>query len=124
MYQSSYDTNNGHGDMSGQRSFMGPFLMGVAVGIGCAAFYAMGRNKVFGEAVADRIHGFEDRAVSMKDTVVERASHVKDTVVDKVSHVKDAVANRFQKSDSEVSSAIKEVVDGASRRQSGQSRTS
>lgn len=89
MYQNAYDSSDNH-----QRSFMGPFLMGVAVGIGAAAMYAMGRNRVFGDAVADGIHNFENKASEVKGRVAEKASHAKDVVVEKVSSVKEAVANR------------------------------
>ena len=89
MYQNAYDSSDQH-----QRSFMGPFLMGVAVGVGAAAMYAMGRNRVFGDAVADRIETFEHKASEVKGRVAEKAAHAKDAVVEKVSTVKEAVANR------------------------------
>jgi hypothetical protein len=63
------------------RTFAAPFLMGIAVGIGCAAAYALGRNGAFGQRVAGGLHAFEHKAVDLKDTVVEKAGQVKEAVV-------------------------------------------
>lgn len=97
MNTSNYDSAYGAND----RAFLGPFLMGVAVGIGCAAMYAMGRRGTFGEGIASGVQAFEGKAVDIKDKVVEKAGQVKE-----------AVATRFGGADGQVAEEMTTPASG------------
>jgi len=51
-----------------------PFVMGLAIGVAGAVTYAAARKGKLGGFVEDKVHGFEDRAVGMKDAMVEKVA--------------------------------------------------
>lgn len=82
MKKSDYEENV---DMAEDTSNLAPFLFGMTVGVGCAALYAMGRNRYFGERVAGGIQYFENAAVKAKESAVSAAGRARKAVAGRIS---------------------------------------
>lgn len=82
MKKSNYDEEM---DMAEDASNLAPFLFGMAVGVGCAALYAMGRNRYFGDTVAGGIASFENTAKKTGSRVVSVAGRARKAVASRMA---------------------------------------
>ena len=68
------------------------FLMGIFAGIGSVLLYSAGKNRKFGDKVADGIDSFEHKAKDVKDKALHKAEELKDSTVEKLKQRKEKIA--------------------------------
>ena len=87
------DNKNNNNDQGG----VAPFVMGVAIGVAGAVTYAAARKGKLGGFVEDKVHGFEDKAVGMKDAMVNKVATTGRNVAKKLHLVSAAPAKAAAK---------------------------